>query len=159
MHENREISCTSWTKEQDRSAKAMNRTADMNVQEKSDCAVVPVNQPNNEGQQPSAEAGEKGRRLRRTSFNYTCVRHRAGSACPRDCTVCGKQHVSPLFIHSKSRMRKSARTDLRGGRSAMVVPTATVIPSHKSACGKSHQIGTEKRTCVYEYRVNSQKGL
>jgi group II intron reverse transcriptase/maturase len=29
----------------------------MNVQEKSDCAVVPVNQPNNEGQ-PSAEAGE-----------------------------------------------------------------------------------------------------
>jgi hypothetical protein len=26
-------------------------------------------------------------------------------------------------------MRKSARTDLRGGRSAMVVPTATVIPS------------------------------
>jgi RNA-directed DNA polymerase len=29
----------------------------MNVQEKSDCAVVPVNQPNNEGY-PSAEAGE-----------------------------------------------------------------------------------------------------
>jgi len=58
MHENRDISCTSWTKEQDRSAKAMNRTADANVQEKSDCAVVPVNQPNNEGQQPSAEAGE-----------------------------------------------------------------------------------------------------
>jgi hypothetical protein len=30
----------------------------MNVEEKSDCAVVPVNQSNNEGQQPSAEAGE-----------------------------------------------------------------------------------------------------
>src|SRR6266849_3277314 len=57
MHENREISCTSWSTDQDRSAKAINRTADMNVQEKSDCAVVPVNQPNNEGQQPSAEAG------------------------------------------------------------------------------------------------------
>jgi len=53
MHENREISCTSWSTDQDRSAKAINRTADMNVQEKSDCAVVPVNQPNNEGQQPS----------------------------------------------------------------------------------------------------------
>jgi hypothetical protein len=50
MHENREISCTSWSSDQDRSAKAINRTADMNVQEKSDCAVVPVNQPNNEGQ-------------------------------------------------------------------------------------------------------------
>jgi hypothetical protein len=57
MHENREISCTSWSTDQDRSAKAINRTADVNVQEKSDCVVVPVNQPNNEGQ-PSAEAGE-----------------------------------------------------------------------------------------------------
>ena len=58
MHENREISCASWSADQDRSAKAINRTADVNAQEKSDCAVVPVNQPNNEGQQPSAEAGE-----------------------------------------------------------------------------------------------------
>src|SRR5437867_4738102 len=57
MHENREISCTSWLTDQDRSAKAINRTADVNVQEKSDCAVVPVNQPNKEGQ-PFAEAGE-----------------------------------------------------------------------------------------------------
>src|SRR5579859_2429844 len=57
MHENREISCTSWSKDQDRSAKAINRTADVHVQEKSDCAVVPVNQPNKEGQ-PSAEVGE-----------------------------------------------------------------------------------------------------
>jgi RNA-directed DNA polymerase len=56
MHENREISCTSWTKEQDRSAKAINRAADAHVQEKSDCAVIPVNQPNNE--RHSAEAGE-----------------------------------------------------------------------------------------------------
>src|SRR6266850_3793238 len=70
--------------------------------------------------------GREGHRLRRTLFNHTCVRHRAGSACPRDCTVCGQQHVPPPFIHSKSRMRKRARTDLRGGRSAMVVPTATV---------------------------------
>jgi hypothetical protein len=57
MHENREISCTSWSTDQDRSAKAINRAADVNVQEKSDCAVLPVNQPNNEGQ-PSTEAGE-----------------------------------------------------------------------------------------------------
>ena len=57
MHENREISCTSWSTDQDRSAKATNRTADVNVQEKSDCAVVPMNWPNKEGQ-PSAEVGE-----------------------------------------------------------------------------------------------------
>src|SRR6202521_3350929 len=57
MHENREISCTSWSTDQDRSAKPINRTAELNVQEKSDCAVVPVNQPNKEGQ-PSAGVGE-----------------------------------------------------------------------------------------------------
>src|SRR5206468_2307516 len=57
MHENREISRTSCSKEQDRSAKAINRTADVNVQEKSDCAVVPVNQSNKEAQ-ASAESGE-----------------------------------------------------------------------------------------------------
>src|SRR5580700_5154150 len=57
MHENRENSRTPWSAEQGRSAKAINQTADMNVREKSDCAVVPVNQPNNEGQ-PSTEAGE-----------------------------------------------------------------------------------------------------
>jgi group II intron reverse transcriptase/maturase len=33
--------------------------------------------------------------------------------------------ASPPLIHSKSRMRKRACTDLCGGRSAMVVPTAT----------------------------------
>ena len=35
--------------------------------------------------------------------------------------------ASPLLIPGKSRMRKRACTDLCGGRSAMVVPTATVI--------------------------------
>ena len=57
MHENREISCTSCSKEQDRSAKAINRTADMHVQEKSDCAVVPGKRSNKEAQ-ACADAGE-----------------------------------------------------------------------------------------------------
>ena len=57
MHENREISCASWSTDQDRSAKAINRAADANVQEKSDCAVILVSQPNNE-RQLSPEAGE-----------------------------------------------------------------------------------------------------
>jgi len=57
MHENREISSTPWSEEQGRSAKATSRTAGMHVLEKSDCAVIPVNQSNKEGQ-PSAEVGE-----------------------------------------------------------------------------------------------------
>jgi hypothetical protein len=128
MHENREISCTSWSSDQDRSAKAINRTADMNVQEKSDCAVVPVNQPNNEGQQPSAEAGE-GRAQTEENIVQSHMRPtQSGKRMSQGLHVCGKQCVSPPFIHSKSRMRKRARTDLRGGRSAMVVPTATSYP-------------------------------
>src|SRR6516165_4525594 len=57
MHENREISSTPWSEGQGRSAKATSRTADMHVLEKSDCAVVPVNQPN-KGGQTSAAVGE-----------------------------------------------------------------------------------------------------
>ena len=57
MHENREISSTPWSDHQGRSAKAINRTADMHVLEKSDCAVVPVNQPN-KAAIAAAEAGE-----------------------------------------------------------------------------------------------------
>ncbi len=57
MHENREISSAPWSDDRGRSAKAPSRTADMHVLEKSDCAVVPVNQPNKEGRL-SAEAGE-----------------------------------------------------------------------------------------------------
>src|SRR5437660_6575632 len=57
MHENREISCTSWRKDQDRSAKVINPKADVNVQEKSHCDVVPVNRSNKE-ERSSAETGE-----------------------------------------------------------------------------------------------------
>ena len=40
--------------------------------------------------------------------------------------VCGKQPLPPRIL-GKSRMRKRAHTDLCGGRSAVVVPTATTI--------------------------------
>ena len=58
MHENREISGASRsTQDRDRSAKVQSHKADMHVSEKSDCAVVPVNQPN-KGERSSAEVGE-----------------------------------------------------------------------------------------------------
>ena len=44
MHENREISSTPWSSDQGRSEKAISRTADMHVLEKSDCAVVGAEQ-------------------------------------------------------------------------------------------------------------------
>ena len=57
MHENREISSAPSAIGEGRSAKATGRTADMHALEKSDCAVVPVNQPNKEAK-VSAEVGE-----------------------------------------------------------------------------------------------------
>ena len=59
MHENREISWTPCRKTKADSLKAINRKADTNVKEKSDCAVIRVNQPN-KGRELSAKAG-KGR--------------------------------------------------------------------------------------------------
>ncbi len=57
MHENREISSAPSPLGEGRSAKASGRTADMHALEKSDCAVVPVNQPN-KAAIAAAEAGE-----------------------------------------------------------------------------------------------------
>ena len=58
MHENRETSGVSRSsRDRGRSEKMQNRTSDMHASEESDRAIVPMNQPNKEGQ-PSAEVGE-----------------------------------------------------------------------------------------------------
>jgi RNA-directed DNA polymerase len=58
MHENRETSgVPRSSRDRGRSEKMQNRTSDMHASEESDCAIVPMNQPNKEGQ-PSAEVGE-----------------------------------------------------------------------------------------------------
>jgi hypothetical protein len=114
MHENREISCPSSSTDQDRSAKAINRTADVNVQEKSDCAVVPVNQPNNEGQ-PSAEAGE-GRAQTEENIVQSHMRPtQIGQRMVPGIARCAASSILilmpalPPLILGKSRMRKRAR--------------------------------------------------
>ena len=56
MHENRET-CGVSVNHADRSAKAQSRTADVYALQESDCCVLPMKQPNKEGQ-PSAEAAE-----------------------------------------------------------------------------------------------------
>ncbi len=58
MHENRETSGVSRPcRGRGRSEKMQNRTSDMHAPEESDRAIVPMKQPNKEGQ-PSAEAAE-----------------------------------------------------------------------------------------------------
>src|ERR1022692_3543632 len=58
MHENRETSGASRSdQDRDRLAKAQSHNANTHAPEESDCAVVPMNQPNKE-EQSSAEVGE-----------------------------------------------------------------------------------------------------
>ena len=58
MHENRETSGASRSnQDRGRLAKAQSHNANMHAPEESDCAVVPMNQPN-KGEQSSAEVGE-----------------------------------------------------------------------------------------------------
>ena len=92
MHENREISCTSWPSEQDRSAKALNRTADMNVPEKSDCAVVPASQ-SNKGEPSSAEAGE-GRAQTKENIvqSHMCPTQSGNRHVPTTARCAARQH-------------------------------------------------------------------
>src|SRR5256885_11491756 len=91
MHENRETSGVPRpSRGRGRSEKMQNRTSDMHASEESDRAIVPMNQPNKEGQ-PSAEVGE-GRARAKENIAQSRARHRAGPECPRDCAVCDKQH-------------------------------------------------------------------
>src|ERR1017187_977500 len=50
---------------------------------------------------------------------------------PAFCTPIPMPASTPLILR-KSRMRRRARTDLCGGRSVMIVPTATVMPGTDS---------------------------
>ena len=64
MHENREISGASRPNQgRDRSVKAQSHNADMHAREKSDCAVIPVNQPN-KGESFPTEVGEGSARTK-----------------------------------------------------------------------------------------------
>src|SRR5215467_7575793 len=98
----------------------------MNVQEKSDCAVVPVNQPNNEGLL-SAEVGEgRAQTEENVVQSYMCPTQSGKTHVPEIARCVASSKIRFAAIHpSKSRMRQRARTDLCGGRRVIGVPTAT----------------------------------
>jgi len=97
MHENREISSTPSGICEGRSVKAINRTTDMHVLEKSDCAILPVNQPN-KAAQAAAEVGEGRVQLEenigQTHMLLTLSRNHA---CPSAWTVCVEQTAVHRF--------------------------------------------------------------
>ena len=70
--------------------------------------------------QAPARGGQRARKGGRLSLGCSNGGYRARKSC----TLILKLASTPLILY-ESRMRKRARTDLRRGRSAMVVPTAT----------------------------------
>ena len=82
--------------------------------EKSDCAVVPVNQPN-KGGKPSAEVGEGRARAVENIVQSHMLPTQSGN-CMSQGMGGVRQAVLPPLIHGKSRMRRRARTDLCGLR-------------------------------------------
>ena len=136
MHENRETSGAS-SKFGDRSGKANNHKPDVYAPEESDRAVVPMKLPNKEAQ-ASAEVVE-GRAL--TEENTSQIRTPPAQYGVR--RVPGFGGCAPRFHEAPSSevgavCGSAARTDLCGGRSAMVVPTAT------SAGINRHIVGDER---------------
>ena len=108
MHENRE---TSWVSEQaDRSGKVNNHNPDMYAQEESDCAVVPVKQPN-KGAPASAEVVEERAQTKEndagpdTSPTQSGERVSQGLGGVRQVGVHTRTRASTLPIQGRSRMR------------------------------------------------------
>ena len=132
MHENREISSAPSAVCEGRSVKAHSRTTDMHALEKSDCAVVPLNRPNKGGQLP-AEVGEGRAQLEENIVQAHMLLTRAGNTHVPvfDGVRVTNRSLGLLPRHSsfgRAVCVKRARTDLCGGRSVRIVPTATTNP-------------------------------
>ena len=130
MDENREISSALLAVCEGRSVKAQSRTTDVHVLEKSDCVVVPVNQPNKVAQ-AAAEVGEGRVQLKENIGQTHMLLTQSRELCMFQCLDGVRDANRGLgsqtpFILQKSRMRRRARTDLCGGRSVRIVPTATL---------------------------------
>src|SRR5215469_14134068 len=107
MHENREISGASrLDQSRDRSAKAGSHNAGMHAPEKSDRAVVPVNQPN-KGEVIPAEVGEgRARAKENTVPSYTSPTQSGSTHVPgiERCAASMRFRFA-VTIQGKSRMR------------------------------------------------------
>ena|SRR5271167_1523848 len=127
MHENRETS--SVFPMGDRSGKAQSRTPDVYAGEESDRAVVPVQQPNKEVQASAEDVEGRVRTQENIGQSHTPPAQYGSWRVPGlgGCAPC-------LILTPISEVRavcvSSARTDPRGGRSAMAVPTATPFWVH-----------------------------
>jgi hypothetical protein len=112
------------------------RTMGMHADEKSDGCIVPekprtmpsdIGGGDGGGKAAGRGEGELRRMLRTQRRN----RHVTEAASPRIGAVWKADHVRP---ETRARCGKAARRDLRGGRGAILVPTATSCSSVQGTC-------------------------
>ena len=114
----------------------------MYAAEESDSGVVLMNQPNKVDQQSAAEAGEGRPEAKENSCPSCMPPTQSGKSCMYPGRR-GVREATTLRRHSSeagAQCGNSARWDLRGGRSVMVVPTATRVdptPTQAKMVGRS----------------------
>ena len=125
MHENRETSGAPRPEgERGRSAKAQSHTADAHALEESDRAIVPMNQPN-KGERSSAETGERRARAKENIVQPHTSPTLSGAVSVPGIERCASSRIARQSSKVGAVCGNAARTVLCGGRSVMIVPTAT----------------------------------
>ena len=125
MHENRETSGAPRPKrERGRSAKVQNHTADTHTPEESDRAILSMNQTNKE-ERSSAEPGEKRAWAKENIVQSDTSPTQRGEVSVPRIARCASSSIARQSSKVGAVCGNAARTVLCGGRSAMVVPTAT----------------------------------
>src|SRR6267378_293404 len=126
MHENRETSgAPRPARARGRSAKAQSHTADAHALEESDRAILSMNQTNKE-ERSSAEPGEKRARAKENIVQSDTSPTQRGEVSVPRIARCASSSTARQSSKVGAVCGNAARTVLCGGRSAMVVPTATV---------------------------------
>ena len=126
MHENRETSgAPRPERERGRSAKAQSHKAGAYAPEESDRTIVSMNQTNKE-ERSSAEPGEKRVRAKENIVQPNTSPTQCGEVGVPRIERCASSSISRHTSKVGAVCGNAARTDLCGGRSVMVVPTATL---------------------------------
>ena len=111
-----------------RSEKALCRTPDMHVSRESDDPIVPEKRANKAGLAAAAESVEgRGSTKGNRQASLTRCGHSAAESVASACLPYEKLSRLIVIPEVRAVCGSAARTDLRGGRSAMTVPTATVF--------------------------------
>jgi hypothetical protein len=141
MHENRETSgAPRPERERGRSAKAQSHTADAHALEESDRAILSMNQTNKE-ERSSAEPGEKRARAKENIVQSDTSPTQCGEVSVPRIVRCASSSIARQSSKVGAVCGSAARTVLCGGRSVMIVPTATLgtersrAVENRTSCG------------------------